>query len=34
MQDESGQTLEEVSITNWKSEHIEEYLTEKLLASA
>ena len=30
MQDASGATLEEVSIANWKVEHIEEYLTEKL----
>ena len=32
MQDSSGTTLEEVSIANWKTEHIEEYLNEKLAA--
>lgn len=31
MQDSSGTTLDEVSIANWKTEHIEEYLNEKLL---
>jgi len=30
MQDSSGATVEEVSIASWKSEHIEEYLAEKL----
>jgi len=30
MQDAEGRTLEEVSITNWKTEHIEEFLSEKL----
>ncbi|KAL1520223.1 hypothetical protein AB1Y20_023693 [Prymnesium parvum] len=30
MQDVSGATLDEVSIANWKVEHIEEYLSEKL----
>ena len=29
MQDESGSTLEEVSIASWKREHIDEYLAEK-----
>jgi len=31
MQDSDGATLEEVSIANWKTEHIEEYLSEKLM---
>ena len=30
LQDESGSTVEEVSIANWKREHIDEYLAEKL----
>lgn len=30
MQDESGVTREEVAINSWKTEHIEEYLAEKL----
>ena len=30
MQDSSGATLEEVSIASWKTEHISEYLAEKL----
>jgi len=32
MQDEQGATQDEVSINNWKTEHITEYLTEKLKA--
>ena len=34
MQDASGATLEEVSIASWKTEHISEYLAEKLASSA
>ena len=30
MQDSGGSTLEEISISSWKREHIEEYLAEKL----
>ena len=30
MQDSSGNTMEEINIANWKAEHIEEYLAEKL----
>ena len=30
LQDAAGTTLEEVSIANWKREHIDEYLQEKL----
>ena len=30
MQDASGSTLEEVNVQNWKVEHIEESLAEKL----
>lgn len=33
MQDAAGMTLEEVSIANWKSEHIAEYLSEKLASA-
>lgn len=33
MQDASGTTLEEVSIANWKGEHISEYLNEKLASA-
>ena len=33
MQDAAGTTLEEVSIANWKSEHIAEYLSEKLASA-
>lgn len=32
MQDASGSTIEEVAVSNWKVEHIEEYLAEKLVA--
>jgi len=32
MQDANGATLEEVSIASWKTEHIDEYLREKLAA--
>ena len=31
MQDASGAVVEEVSIANWKTEHIDEYLAEKLV---
>ena len=30
MKDASGAVIEEVSIANWKTEHIDEYLSEKL----
>ena len=30
LQDAAGTTIEEVGIANWKREHIEEYLAEKL----
>lgn len=30
MKDASGAVKEEVSIANWKAEHIDEYLAEKL----
>ena len=30
LQDAAGTTIEEVSIANWKREHIDEYLAEKL----
>ena len=33
MQDARGVTLEEVSIASWKSEHLDEYLAEKLAAA-
>ena len=33
MQDAAGKTLEEVSISNWKTEPIEEFLVEKLAAA-
>ena len=32
MQDEGGATLEEIAISSWKREHIDEYLAEKLAA--
>lgn len=32
MKDSGGAVLEEVSIANWKTEHIDEYLAEKLAA--
>ena len=32
LQDDAGVTIEEVSIANWKREHIDEYLAEKLAA--
>ena len=34
MQDAAGTTLEEVNIASWKTEHIDEYLSEKLTSSA
>ena len=33
LQDAAGTTVEEVSITNWKIEHIEEFLVEKLASA-
>lgn len=33
MKDTSGAVVEEVNIANWKSEHIDEYLAEKLASS-
>ena len=33
MQDGTGRTVEEVAIANWKTEHIEEFLAEKLTPS-
>jgi len=33
MKDASGAVLEEVNIANWKTEHIDEYLNEKLSAA-
>jgi len=33
MKDASGAVLEEVNIANWKTEHIEEYLAEKLVTT-
>lgn len=33
MQDEQGKNLDEVSVAQWKTEHLTEYLTEKLKAS-
>jgi hypothetical protein len=32
MQDATGATMEEVSIHQWKAEHIDEFLTERLEA--
>ena len=33
LQDAAGTTVEEGSITNWKIEHIEEFLVEKLASA-
>ena len=33
MKDASGAVVEEVSIANWKTEHIDEYLMEKLAST-
>lgn len=32
MQSDQGDTLDEVSVAQWKTEHLTEYLTEKLKA--
>jgi diketogulonate reductase-like aldo/keto reductase len=34
MKDASDETIEEVGVSNWKTEHIEEYLQEKLAQDA